>query len=107
MNRRFIILPRAAADLREQRDYIAQDSDRAAERFLSAAEEAFARLSEMPRMGAVRPVRSPRLGRIRQWSIRGFEKHLIFYRETEAGIEVIRVLHSARDVRRVLEEESE
>ena len=63
MNRRFIILPRAAQDLREQRDYIAQDSVRAGERFLTAAEQAFARLSEMPGMGAMRPVRNPRIAR--------------------------------------------
>jgi toxin ParE1/3/4 len=106
VNPRFSILPRAAADLREQRDYIAQDNFASAERFLAAAEEAFERLATMPGMGVVRTVRNPRLGRIRQWPIRGFERHLIFYRETEAGIEVVRVLHGARDSGRILERET-
>jgi toxin ParE1/3/4 len=105
VNLRFTLLPRALADLREQRDYIAQDSVTAAERFLSAAEEAFERLAEMPGTGVVRAVRNPRLGRIRQWPISGFERYLIFYRETAAGIEVVRVLHGARDIRRILEGE--
>jgi toxin ParE1/3/4 len=107
VNRPFVLLPRALADLREQRDYIARDSVPAADRFLTAAEEAFDQLAEMPGVGVVKTVRNPRLGTIRQWPIRGFEKHLIFYRETEAGIEVIRVLHGARDTRRILEKEAD
>ena len=35
--------------------------------------------------------------------IKGFEKHLIFYRPAADGIEVIRVIHGARDIDSVLE----
>ena len=104
MNQRFIILPAARTDLSEQFAYIAQDSLDAANRFLAAAEAALTRLAEMPGIGAPPRVRNSRLAGVRQWSIRGFEQHLIFYRETEDGIEVLRVLHGARDVRRILEE---
>jgi toxin ParE1/3/4 len=104
VNPRFIILPAARADLMDQFDYIAQDSLDAANRFLAAAAASFGQIAQMPRMGRSRRVRNPRLAGLRQWAIQGFEKHLIFYRETTQGIEVLRVLHGARDIQRLLEE---
>jgi toxin ParE1/3/4 len=35
---------------------------------------------------------------IRVWAVRGFRNHLVFYRPTEQGIDVVRVLHGARDI---------
>ena len=40
------------------------------------------------------------------WRLRGFEKHLIFYRPIKDGIEVIRVLHASRDLAAVLDKDS-
>ena len=40
---------------------------------------------------------------LRRWRIRGFENFLIFYRLIEDGIEVIRVLHGAREIERLFE----
>ena len=48
---------------------------------------------------------NPRLTGLRVWRIQGFPNHLIFYRPVDDGIEVIRVLHGARDIDRVLESE--
>jgi len=59
----------------------------------------------MPHMGPARVFRNPRLRDLRIWPIRGFEKIVIFYRPIEGGIEVVRVLHGARDVKGILEEE--
>jgi len=56
-------------------------------------------------MGPARVFRNPRLRDLRIWPIRGFEKIVIFYRPIEGGIEVVRVLHGARDVKGILEEE--
>jgi plasmid stabilization system protein ParE len=39
------------------------------------------------------------------WRVRGFEKHLIFYRPVKDGTEVIRVLHASCDLAAVLEED--
>jgi toxin ParE1/3/4 len=105
VTRRVVILAAARRDLREQRDYIARDSVATAQRFLNAADEAFQQLAAMPSMGARKQVRNRRLAGLRQWSIHGFERSLIYYRETAAGIEVIRVLHGARDIDRILEAE--
>ena len=84
---------------------IAGDNPEAAERFLDAAEAAFARLLEMPEIGAAREYRNERLTGLRLWPILGFERHLIFYRPIEAGIEVVRVIDAARDVAAILEHE--
>jgi toxin ParE1/3/4 len=40
------------------------------------------------------------------WRVRGFDRHLIFYRPIADGIEVNRILHSSRDVAAVLEQEA-
>ena len=37
--------------------------------------------------------------------VRGFAKYLLFYRETPEGIELVRVLHAARDIGAALGEE--
>ena len=49
---------------------------------------------------------NPRLEGLRVWRIQGFEKHLIFYRPVADGIEIVRVLHGARDLDRLLESEN-
>ena len=102
---RFVVLPAADRDLDDHYDYIARDSLDAAIRMQDAARATFAELAEMPRMGKHRPVRNPQLAGLRQWSIRGFPNHLIFYRETDEGVEILRVLHGARDLDRILERE--
>ncbi|MFC1707767.1 DDE-type integrase/transposase/recombinase [Planctomycetota bacterium] len=45
------------------------------------------------------------LAGIRMWSIRGFKNHLIFYRPSPEGLDVVRVLHGARDIPRILGED--
>ena len=59
----------------------------------------------MPGMGEQRESTNPRLDGLRVWRIDGFPNHLIFYRPIEGGIEIIRVLHGARDIDAVLEAE--
>jgi toxin ParE1/3/4 len=39
------------------------------------------------------------------WPDRGFDKHLIFYRETDEGLEIVRILHTARDINALFGEE--
>ena len=86
--------------------YIGQYSPSAAERFLESLEAAFSRLADMPRIGAPQEWRSPRLAEVRMWPVPRFRKYLIFYREAdEAEIEILRVLHGARDLNRILADE--
>lgn len=95
----------ARRELLDHAFYIAQDGSVAAHRFLDAAEAAFQQLAQLPRMGSPREFQNSRLVGIRQWPVPGFENYLIFYRPIEGGIEVLRVLHGARDIERLFQEE--
>ena len=94
--------PKARRDLAEIAAYIAFDNPSAADRFLIAAEDAFDKLARMPGMGALHEFSEPKLKDLRSWPITRFRNYLIFYRQTENAIEVVRVLHGARDIRRLL-----
>jgi toxin ParE1/3/4 len=64
-------------------------------------------LSVMPEMGTIQHFLNPRFAGIRRWRIRSFEKYLIFYRPLEDGIEVVRVIHAARDIESIFEDTNE
>jgi toxin ParE1/3/4 len=100
-----IIRPRADRDLDEHAAFIARDNLEAGRRFYDAAAQAFEQLAMMPEMGSPRIFRNPALAGLRLWRIPGFECHLIFYRPIQDGIEVIRVLHAARDIDGILGQE--
>lgn len=94
----------AEADVADIVSFIAEDNPNAAERFLEAAEAAFDLLASMPSMGRAVPFQGRTAQGIRMWRVQGFERYLIFYRAVEQGIEVVRVLHGARDIERLFEE---
>ncbi|MEO7677107.1 MAG: type II toxin-antitoxin system RelE/ParE family toxin [Verrucomicrobiota bacterium] len=98
--RRIVISPKADLDLDDQFVVIAPDNIEAAERFLTTAHEAFTLLAENPQLGV-----SVEFKTIRLWPITRFRNHLIFYRPILDGIEIVRVLHAARDWTRVLEDD--
>lgn len=98
MSRRIRILPRANMDLRETSDYIGIDSMEAGLRFWEAAHRTFDQLAEYPEIGRRRHVDVPHLSDLRQWPVKGFERNLIFYRVHDDVLEVIRVMHGARDI---------
>lgn len=39
---------------------------------------------------------------VRSWRVRGFPRHLIFYRALPDRVQILRVLHGARDLPRAL-----
>jgi len=104
MNPQFDVNPRANQDLDEHYLYIRRDSPQAAVRLLQAADSTFRQLARMPQLGGVYPVERPDLAGLRVWQVKGFRNYLIFYRPIEGGIEVVRVLHAARDTTAALEE---
>jgi toxin ParE1/3/4 len=82
----------ANADLAEIWEFIADDSEARADAFLEAIDKKFATLADNPNIGRARDelkkgVRSFPVG-----------KYVIFYRLAPGGIEIVRVLHAARDV---------
>ena len=69
-------------------------------RFLDRAERAFDQLVTVPRIGALLGLDELPYEDIRRWHIDGFDHLLILYREMADGIEVVRLLHTARDIYR-------
>jgi plasmid stabilization system protein ParE len=67
-------------------------------RFVDNAEQAFAQIARMPKMGALLGFpHAPHAG-IRRWHIKDFPRLLILYQEKPDGIEVIRVVDTGRDI---------
>lgn len=80
--------------------YIAQDNPQAAERFLTAIEETSQILSATSFIGSVRYFSHPELTGLRFFLIKDFENYLLFYRtiEQEEVVEIVRIVHGARDL---------
>ncbi len=98
--------PRARADIQEQAFRIADDNPDAARRFLAEVERSLELLAGMPGMGAARPRLSPALRSLRMFPVAGgFASHLLFYRPIRDGIELVRVLHGARDIEAIIKDE--
>jgi len=95
------IRPEATEDLEKIVAYLDTQSEDAGDRFLARFFEAAEMLGTMPRMGAVRRARG-RLKGLRSWPLSKFDKYLVFYLPVDTGIEVVRVLHGARDIDREL-----
>ena len=92
------IRPRADAEIDALADYIAADSPDAAERFLDAVQKAFDLIGGQPGIGSRRYAHLPMWEDLRLWPVPGFERHLIFYVERPGHVDVLRVLHGARDI---------
>lgn len=86
----------AAGDLEEIHDYIALDSTRAALHFVQRLDKRCRELSELPLIGRSRPDILPALRSVTEG------RYVIFYRQVPEGVEILRVLHSARDVNRLI-----
>lgn len=84
--------PCVIADIDNIAAFITLDNLQAAIRFVELLEEKFQLLAASPGMGRPRPDLGTEL--------RGFpvDGYVIFYRETDRGIDVVRVLHGARDI---------
>ncbi len=106
MTRRAVVQPRADQDIRERFEYLMREAGQAiAIRFQAAVIRETDRLLGTPGKGSPRRFRRSRLVGLRQWPVAGFDNVLIFYRPTTYGIEVVRVLHGAQDVQRILRRE--
>ena len=94
---RILKRPRAKADLAEIWDYIAEDSEDRADAFIDVIGKKLSMLAENSCLGKARH----ELGE----GIRSFPvgRYILFYRAISEGIEVIRVLHGARDLNTIFD----
>lgn len=75
--------------------YIANDSPDNADKFLDEIEAGFNLLAKSPEIGMPR---SDFMENLRSFPIK---RYVIFYRLIEDGVEIVRVLHGARDIARL------
>lgn len=87
--------PEAESDLDEIWLHIAQDSPNNADRFLDRIQETCWTLAEFPHMGTSR---NELKAGLRSQSVGNY---LIFYFPLEDGIDIVRVLHGAREIERL------
>lgn len=98
MSRRVVRTPEAKADLIDVYAFIGKRSLDAADRFLRAADTTFERLAARPGINPSYETGNPEYPEVRVATVDRFKKYLIFYRPIDEGIEVLRVVHGARDL---------
>ncbi|MBA2351664.1 MAG: type II toxin-antitoxin system RelE/ParE family toxin [Burkholderiales bacterium] len=92
--------PLAGADIAEIWDYVAEDSIAQADAWVDRQEARLRLLSTRPLMGRSRDELSPGLRSM------PFGRYVIFYDALPDGIDVVRILHSGRDIDAVFEDDS-
>ncbi len=103
---RIIRRPSANRDLLEIFRYLARQAGlRVADRFFAQAEATFSRLASMPGIGTRYEPDESLYAELRYFPVSRFRKYMIFYRPVPGGIEVLRVMHGARDIAGILAEE--
>ena len=91
------ISPRARSDLMEIWNYIADDSIANADAFIDKLFETTQLLANRPKAGRRREELAPGILSF------PFGRYIIFYRVIRNAIEVVRVLHGARDIQAIFE----
>ena len=91
--------PLAAADILDIWDHIAEDSLAQADRWVDKLDEKFKLIATQPLIGRAR---NELAAELRSFP---FGRYVIFYMPIEDGVDVVRVLHSARDVDAVFADE--
>ena len=88
-------LPEAKQDIESYGDYIAERNPSAALRFTDAVDATVKMLLRNPELGE--RLHADLTGEIRYRTVLDFKNYLIFYRRVDSVLEVVRVLHGARD----------
>jgi toxin ParE1/3/4 len=88
-------------------DYLEEEAGlETAELFLDQLIASFEALSLRPRMGALCGFHKSRTRRLRRWRVKNFENWLIFYQAKRNGVEIIHIMHGARDIESLLGEQT-
>ena len=98
---RFRFTPQASDDLLEIWRYIAADNPEAADRVEIAVYDACALIAKSPLAGQVRKDLTGRP--LRFWTLRCYPNYLIVYDPAATPLQIIRILHGMRDVKRILQ----
>lgn len=100
---RLLVSDAAAADILEQANWYSVQSGKAlAQRWEKAVASSVLRIVNRPRIGTLCTFKSVELQDVRRITIPGFPKHLLFYRFRGGEVLILRVVHGARDLERLL-----
>ena len=87
----------AQLDLEGILDYLDSQSTEAADRFATKFDQACELHAEHPQIGASSEEYAPNLRHFTVWN------YAVFYRPIEGGVELIRIIHGARDIPKLFE----
>ena len=93
-----VVRPEADSDIAAQWHYLAERDLDAADRYLRAVAKTYDAIRRQPGIGHSESFRKQK--GIRSWRVEGFPRYLIFYREVQDKIDVLRVLHGMRNLPR-------
>jgi toxin ParE1/3/4 len=91
--------PRAEADLEAILDYLLRTNPAAAERYTTDFDNKGQVLARFPEIGHLRPEIAPNIRSTLVWP------YVIFYRVEGDIVQIIRILHGKRDLRRIMKKE--
>ena len=87
----------AQADIAEIGFYLAERSRTVEDRFYTAFDQTIRLLAKAPGLGGRYQCSNPRMEGVRIWQVNGFPNHLIFCRQQGDMLQILRVIHGARD----------
>ena len=93
----YVLSPAALQDLQDIWDFISADNESAADKLEGEFFEAFGQLAQRPRMGHNRTDLTER--DVLFWPVGSY---LIVYRQDSTTLQIVAVLHGARDVAEVI-----
>jgi toxin ParE1/3/4 len=101
---RLLFRPRAWQDITETAEYLeAHSGIELAERYIDAVKETAESLLKMPMIGSPCRFERPELRDLRALQVNRFERWLIFYLLIDDRVEIVRVLHGARDWKAIID----
>src|SRR5258705_6671396 len=102
MMRELYLRPMAKAAIEAIAVRIAQDNLSASIRFTERVQETLNRVLFWPLCGAELRIRIAKLRGLRSYPIRGYRNYIVYYLPRQDGIDVVHVIHGARNLRKVL-----
>lgn len=99
-------MEKAKFDVKNYVDRISRDDLVNAQRLFSAVHDTCELISEIPEAGSIQSFKDPKLAHLRMLPVRGFKTYLIFYIPKDEYIEIVRVLHAARNIEGLFTDEN-
>ncbi len=100
---RVLVRARARRDILRSAEYLEEEGgEPLAQRFINAVRDTFDALAGVPNAGVACKFSWPALQRVRRWPVKGFENWLVFYLPKGDGVEILHVIHGARDIESLL-----